>query len=57
MFHIILAFFDLVKSIIKLVLLIILFSIILIMVDQINFPSPNKKIEKLVPNENFKIIK
>tara|TARA_Y100000741_G_scaffold293267_1_gene233578 strand:+ start:279 stop:464 length:186 start_codon:yes stop_codon:yes gene_type:complete len=48
---------TLVKSIIKLVLLIILFSIILIMVDQINFPSPNKKIEKLVPNENFKIIK
>ena len=48
---------TLVKSIIKLVLLLILFSIILIMVDQINFPSPNKKIEKLVPNENFKIIK
>ena len=23
----------------------------------INFPSPNKKIEKIIPNENFKIIK
>ena len=25
--------------------------------DQINFPSPNKKIEKIIPNENLKIIK
>jgi len=23
----------------------------------IDFPAPNKKIEKIIPNENFKIIK
>ena len=26
----------------------------LFMIDQINFPAPNKKIEKLLPNENLK---
>ena len=30
---------------------------LLIMLDQINFPAPNKKIEQLIPNENFKVIK
>ena len=40
---------------IVLILLILVFAIILI--DQINFPSPIKKIEKVIPNENFKIIK
>ena len=35
----------------------IFFFIILIMVDQINFPAPNKNIEKIIPNENFKIVK
>ena len=29
----------------------------MLLVDQINFPSPNKKIEKIVPNENLEIIK
>ena len=40
---------------IVLILLILVFAIILI--DKINFPSPIKKIEKVIPNENFKIIK
>ena len=47
----------LIKLIIKIVLVLFLFFIILLLVDQINFPSPNKKIEKIIPNENFKIIK
>ena len=38
-----------------LILVILVFSIIL--VDRINFPSPIKKIEKVIPNENFKIVK
>ena len=46
-----------IKLVIKLVLMFFLIFIILIMVDQINFPAPNKKIEKIIPNENFKIIK
>ena len=47
----------LLKLIIKIVLVFFLFFIILLLVDQINFPSPNKKIEKIIPNENLKIIK
>ena len=47
----------LIKLFIKIALIIFLFFTILFMLDQINFPSPNKKIEKIIPNENLKIIK
>ena len=47
----------LIKLIIKITLVFFLFFIILLLVDQINFPSPNKKIEKIIPNENLKVIK
>ena len=47
----------LIKLIIKIALVFFLFLIILLLVDQINFPSPNKKIEKIIPNENLKIVK
>ena len=47
----------LIKLIIKIALVFFLLLIILLLVDQINFPSPNKKIEKIIPNENLKIIK
>ena len=47
----------LIKLIIKIALVFFLFLIILLLVDQINFPSPNKKIEKIIPNENLEIIK
>ena len=46
-----------IKLLIKIILVCILFFVILMMLDQINFPAPNKKIEKLIPNENFKVIK
>ena len=46
-----------VKLAIKLSLVVFLFFIALLMLDQINFPAPNKNIEKIVPNENFKIVK
>ena len=29
----------------------------IIMINQINLPAPDKKIEKILPNENFKTIK
>ena len=48
---------NLIKLIIKIALIFFLFFIILLLVDQINFPSPNKKIEKIIPNENLKVIK
>ena len=46
-----------IKLLIKIILVFILFFVILMMLDQVNFPAPNKKIEKLIPNENFKVIK
>jgi len=48
---------TLIKLSIKIVIVFFLFSILLILLDQINFPAPNKKIEKIIPNENIKIVK
>ena len=45
------------KILIKLVLLISVLFFIVILVDKINFPSPNKTIERTIPNESFKVIK
>ena len=47
----------LIKLLIKITLIVFLFFTILILVDQLNFPSPNKNIQKIIPNENLKIIK
>ena len=43
----------LIKSI--LVLIIIIGTVILL--SKIDFPSPNKEIEKIIPNEELKIVK
>ena len=45
------------KILIKVCLVLLLVFISVIFVDKIDFPSPNKKIEKIIPNENLKIIK
>ena len=37
--------------------LIILFYLVIVLVDRIDFPAPNKKIEKDISNENLKIVK
>tara|TARA_B100001113_G_scaffold349172_1_gene344156 strand:- start:401 stop:586 length:186 start_codon:yes stop_codon:yes gene_type:complete len=42
---------------IKIILSVVVLGIIIILVDRINFPSPIKQIEKVIPNENYKIIK
>ena len=47
----------LIKIIIKVVLVFLLFFIIVVVFDKIDFPSPNKVIEKIIPNENLKIVK
>ena len=47
----------LIKIIIKVFLVFLLFFIALILFDKIDFPSPNKAIEKIIPNENLKIVK
>ena len=43
--------------IIKIILMLLILAVSIILIDRINFPSPIKKIEKVIPNENFKIVK
>ena len=47
----------LIKILIKAVILFLLLFIAIVLVDKIDFPAPNKKIEKIIPNENLKIVK
>ena len=46
-----------IKILIKVCLVLLLVFISVIFVDKIDFPSPNKKIEKIIPNEDLKIVK
>jgi len=46
-----------IKLLIKVALVVFLFFTILLLLDQLNFPSPNKKIQKIIPNANLKIVK
>ena len=43
--------------IIKLALVFIIILGIVFLLNKIDFPAPKKEIEKIVPNEKFKIIK
>ena len=43
--------------IIKLVVALLIILGIVFLLNKIDFPSPNKEIEKIIPNENFKIVK
>ena len=45
------------KIFIKIILILTVLYIAVILVDKIDFPSPNKVIEKKIPNENFKVVK
>jgi len=47
----------LIRILIKIVLLFFVVALLVVLVDKINFPHPNKKIEKIIPNENFKVVK
>ena len=42
---------------IKVALILIAVIGTIILLGKINFPSPNKEIEKIIPNENLKIVK
>ena len=41
----------------KLVLLLLVFFLIIFLLNKIDFPAPKKVIDKIIPNENFKIVK
>ena len=50
-------FGNLAKVLITVAFIFIISLLLVVLVDKINFPYPNKKIEKIVPNENFKVVK
>jgi len=43
--------------IIKLSIIFILLIGVVFLLNKIEFPTPKKEIEKIVPNENFKVVK
>ncbi len=43
--------------ILKLGLVLILFFVAIFLLSKVEFPAPKKEIEKIIPNENFKIVK
>jgi len=42
---------------IKIILILVITVTTIIMLGKIDFPSPNKEIEKVIPNEKLKIVK
>ena len=46
-----------VKILIKIAFISVILLLLVVLVDKINFPYPNKNIEKIVPNENLKVVK
>ena len=44
-------------SLIKLTLAFLILIGIIFLLNKIDFPTPKKTIEKIIPNENFKIVK
>ena len=45
------------KFLIKFILVFFVLFLAVILISKIDFPAPNKKIEKIISNENFKTIK
>ena len=48
---------SLMKLIIKLIIFVFIILGFVFLLNKIDFPAPNKEIEKVIPNENFKIVK
>ena len=48
---------SLLSLVIRVVIILTIFAGIVFLLNKINFPTPNKTIEKIIPNENFKIVK
>ena len=43
--------------ILKLSLVIVLFLGVIFLLSKVDFPTPKKEIEKIIPNENFKVLR
>ena len=48
---------NLISILIKLVLAVLIIIGIVFLLNKIDFPAPIKEIEKIISNENFKIVK
>jgi flagellar basal body-associated protein FliL len=48
---------NLVSLIIKIGLILAVLVTIVFFINKIDFPAPKKEIDKIIPNENFKIVK
>ncbi len=48
---------NLISILIKLVLAVLIIIGIVFLLNKIDFPAPKKEIEKIIPNENFKVVK
>ncbi len=48
---------NIISLVIKFTLIIAVILGVVFILNSIDFPAPKKKIEKIIPNENFKIVK
>ena len=48
---------NILSLIVKIALASIMILAIVFLLNKIDFPAPKKEIEKIIPNENFKIVK
>ena len=48
---------SIIGLLIKLFVIAIVFIGIVFLLNKLDFPAPKKEIEKIIPNENFKIVK
>ena len=48
---------NLISLILKLSFVLVLFLGVIFLLSKVDFPAPKKEIEKIIPNENFKIVK
>ncbi len=48
---------NIISMVIKFTLIIAVILGVVFILNSIDFPAPKKQIEKIIPNENFKIVK
>jgi|TARA_B100000795_G_C22692946_1_gene396347 hypothetical protein len=48
---------NIIMFLIKVILIFVTVSVAVTLLNKINFPSPNEDIEKIIPNEQIKIVK
>ena len=48
---------SLIRLLIKAIIILAVISIIIFILDNIDFPEPNKILQKKIPNEQFKVVK